>query len=92
MTDKQRQVEQLDVIEGADAGSLGIDEPPTSAPPGATVDPGQTRVPGEPMDGPGHEAKPWHTSLAAESDQAGVANEPPGEQEAQYPTGDDEAF
>lgn len=92
MTDKQRQVDHLDVIEGADAGALGIDEPPTSAPPGATVDAGEMRVPGEPMDGPGRELKPWHTSLAAESDQAGVANEPPGEQEAQYPTGDDEAF
>ena len=92
MTDKQRQVENLDVIEGTDAGALGIDEPPTSAPPGAEVDPGDTRVPGEPMDGPGHESKPWFTSLAAESDQAGVANEPPDEQEAQFPTGDDEAL
>ena len=92
MDDRQRQVENLDVIEGADAGSLGIDEPPESAPTAAAVDPGETRVPGAPMDGPGHEAKPWFTSLAAESDQAGVANEPPDEQEAQYPTGDDEAF
>ncbi len=92
MTDTQRQVDDLDVIDGADAGALGIDEPPPSAPPGATVDAGETRVPGRPMDGPGREAKPWFTSLAAESDQAGVANEPPGEQEAQYPTDDDEAF
>lgn len=92
MTDKQRQVEHLDVIEGADAGALGIDDPPASAPPGAAVDADEARVPGEPMNGPGHEAKPWFTSLAAESDQAGVANEPPSKQEAQYPTGDDEAF
>jgi hypothetical protein len=92
MTDKERQLEDLDVIEGADAGALGIDEPPTSAPPGAAVDAGVTHVPGAPMDGPGHEAKPWYTSLAAGSDQAGVANEPPGEQEAQYPIADDEAF
>ena len=92
MTDKQRQVEHLDVLEGADAGSLGIAEPPTSAPSGASVDAGERRVPGAPMTGPGREAKPWHTSLAAESDQAGVANEAPDEQDAQYPTGDDEAL
>jgi hypothetical protein len=83
MTDKERQLEDLDVIEGADAGALGIDEPPTSAPPGAAVDAGVTHVPGAPMDGPGHEAKPWYTSPAAERDQAGVAHAPPGEQEAQ---------
>ena len=92
MTDRQRQLDDLDVIEGADAASLGIDEPPTSAPAGASVKADETHVPGEPMDGPGYESRPWYTSLAAESDQAGVANEPPGEQEAQYPTGDDEAF
>ena len=92
MTDGQRQVDDLDVIEGADAGALGIDEPPVSAPPGASVDAGQRSVPGAPMDGPGHERKPWHTSLAAQSDQAGVGNEPPDAQDAQYPTGDDEAL
>jgi hypothetical protein len=92
MTDKERQLEDLDVIEGADAGALGIDEPPTSAPPGAAVDASETHVPGEPMDGPGHEAKPWYTSLAAESDQAGVGNDPPDAQPPQFPTGDDEAL
>lgn len=92
MDDRHRQVEQLDVIEGADAGALGIDAPPESAPAGAEVDRGGTRVPGASMDGPGREAKPWFTSLAARSDQAGVANEPPDEQDPQYPTGDDEAF
>jgi hypothetical protein len=92
MTEKQGQSENLDVIEGADAGALGTAEPPTSAPPGAAVDESETSMPGRPMDGPGREPKPWATSLAAESDQAGVANEAPDEQEAQYPTGDDEAF
>jgi hypothetical protein len=90
--DEQRKVDDLDVIEGADAGALGIDEPPESAPPGAAVDAGHASVPGAPMDGPGHEAKPWHTTLAAQSDQAGVANDPPDAQDAQYPTGDDEAL
>lgn len=92
MNDEQRQVERLDVIDGADAGSLGIDDPPASAPPGAVVDPGESRVPGAPKDGPGHEAKPWNTSLAADSEQAGVANDPPDAQEPQYPAGDDEAI
>ena len=92
MTDGQRGVDDLDVIDGADAGALGINEPPVSAPPGATVDAGQRSVPGPPMDGPGHEPKPWHTSLAAQSDQAGVGNDPPDAQDAQYPTGDDEAL
>jgi hypothetical protein len=31
-------------------------------------------------------SKPWFTSLAAESDQAGVANDPPDAQEPQFPT------
>jgi len=84
--------DELNVIEGADSGALGIDDPPASAPPGASVDPEETRVPGPELERPGTEAKPWASSLAARSDQAGVANDPPGAQEAQYPTGDDEAL
>lgn len=92
MTDTKRQVEHLDVTEGADAGSLGVAEPPTTAPAGASVDAAETRLPGEPIDGPRHEAKPWFTSLAAGSDQAGVANDPPPAQDAQDSTGDDETL
>ena len=87
MTDRKRRVQHLTVIKGADAGSLGIDDPPESAPPAASVDAGEARLPGEPMDGPGDEAKPWHTSLAAQSPQAGVANDPPAEPAAEETDG-----
>jgi hypothetical protein len=92
MDDKRGDAEDLDVIEGADAASLGIDDPPTGAPPGARVDAGEAHLPGPTFDGPIREAKPWASSLAAESSQAGVANEPLDEVEPQYPESDDEAF
>ena len=92
MDDKRGDADHLDVIEGADAGALGIDEPPVSAPPGARVDSGESHVPEPTFDGPNDEAKPWASSLAAESSQAGVANTPLDEIEPQYPESDDEAF
>ncbi|MGH2429601.1 MAG: hypothetical protein ACRDGV_12130 [Candidatus Limnocylindria bacterium] len=68
----------MGAIEGADAGALGMSEPPESAPPGAEVDDSEHMVPGGDFEeAPIREAKPWFTSLAAESDQAGVGNEPP---------------
>jgi hypothetical protein len=92
MHDKRDDVERLDVIEGADAGSLGIDDPPASAPPGARVDGAESHLPGATFDEPIREAKPWASSLAAESSQAGVGNMPLDEVEPQYPESDDEAF
>ena len=68
-------------IEGADSAALGTAATPATAPPGASVDPSESVVPGARFDRPLTEAKPWFTSLAAESDQAGVANEDPGEAE-----------
>lgn len=73
-------------IEGADAGALGTDAPPTPAPPGAEVDASEHLVPGAAFgEGPKTESKPWFTSLGAESDQAGVANDDPEAQEPGFP-------
>lgn len=82
MKDNEKPTHELDVIEGSDAAGVGLGEPPESAPSGAMVDGGETRVPGEPMGPPGQDSKPWHTTLAAKSHRAGVENEPV----------DDEAF
>ena len=41
----------------------------------ARVDEAETHVPGPTYDGPGRAERPWSSSLAAESPQAGVANE-----------------
>jgi hypothetical protein len=73
-------------LEGTDAGALGTDTPPTTAPPGAQVDASEHLVPGAKFDqGPKTDAKPWFTSLGAESDQAGVANDDPDAQEPAFP-------
>lgn len=80
------------MIEGADSAATGTAPAPESAPPGARVDDAEHRVPGPTYDGPGQAAKPWSTSLAAESSQAGVANDAAGAQDPQYPDGDDEAI
>jgi hypothetical protein len=82
MTDRRSPDDELAAIEGADPAALGISGPPESAPAGATVDDAEERLPGPPHDGPGRAVKPWASSLAAESGQAGVANEPPGDDEA----------
>jgi hypothetical protein len=73
-------------LEGADTGALGTDAPPSPAPPGAQVDASEHLVPGAKFgEGPKTEAKPWFTSLAAESHQAGVANDDPDAQEPTFP-------
>jgi hypothetical protein len=80
-------------IEGADDGSLGTSPAPESAPPGAEVPSVERLVPGANRDD--HrpdEAKPWFTSLAFESDQAGVGNDPPDAQEPLYPADDADAL
>lgn len=76
--DKDRSDRTPNVIEGADAGALGTNEPPHTAPEGARVDATERRVPGADFDDhPPTEEKPWFTSLAADSEQAGVANADP---------------
>ena len=81
MTDRRSSDDELAAIEGADPAALGISEPPESAPPGAAVDDAEEHVPGAAHDGPGRAVKPWASSLAADSTQAGVANDPPGDDE-----------
>jgi hypothetical protein len=64
-------------LEGADAAALGMAPPPESAPPGAQVSDAEHLVPGAEFGRQvADEEKPWFASLSAESDQAGVMNEP----------------
>ncbi len=91
MTDR-RPTDELNAIEGADEGALGVSDPPESAPRAATVEDAEHLVPGAKFDQPIREAKPWNTGLAYHGDQAGVANDPPAAQEEQFPEGDDEAI
>ena len=87
MDDKRSTVERLGGLAGADAAALGIDAPPESAPPSAQVDDEERLVPGANFDDARRDqAKPWFTSLAAESKQAGVANDPADAQEPQFPS------
>ena len=87
MDDKRSAVDRLGGLEGADAAALGIDAAPESAPPGAHVDDEERLVPGADFDDVRRdESKPWFTSLAADSGQAGVANDPPDAQEPQFPS------
>jgi hypothetical protein len=94
MEDRRSVSDDLGSIEGADDSSLGTGPAPESAPPGAEVSDEQHLVPGADFDERRHgaEEKPWFTSLAFESDQAGVANDPPDAQEPLHPTDDDEAL
>lgn len=90
MDEKRSAADKLGGLQGADAAALGVDAAPQSAPPGASVEDDEQLVPGASADDVDrHEAKPWFTSLAARSDQAGVANDPPDAQEPQFPTEDD---
>lgn len=87
MDDKRSSADRLGGLEGADAAALGTGTPPESAPPGARVDDEERLVPGATFDEMARDqAKPWFTSLAAGSDQAGVANDAPDAQEPQFPT------
>jgi hypothetical protein len=80
MTDSDAQEskrDRKDGVEGIDPAALGTAPPPQTAPPGASVDPSEETVPGANKgDRLPTESKPWFTSLAADSDQAGVGNEP----------------
>ncbi len=92
MDDARRPTDDLDAIEGADDGALGTAPPPQGAPPGARVPGEEHLVPGATFDEDHHaeESKPWFTTLAAESHQAGVANEAPDAQEPQFPAENDD--
>ena len=91
MDDERSPADKLRGIEGADAAALGVSPPPESAPPGAEVDDALNLVPGADFGlHPATDDKPWFTSLAAESGQAGVANDPPDAQEPEFPTSDED--
>lgn len=91
MDEPRSAAEKLGGLEGTDAGALGTDPPPESAPESARVDGEETRVPGADFgDRPATDSKPWFTTLAAESDQAGVANDPPDAQEPEFPSRDED--
>ena len=93
MDEKRPTDDGLHALEGADAGALGVSPPPEPASPAASVDGSEELVPGATLgDRPLTESKPWFTTLAAESHQAGVGNEPPDAQEGQFPDSDDEAL
>ena len=91
MDDPRSAADRLKAIEGADAGALGITPPPEPASTDAQEPVDEHRVPGATYgDRIPDEAKPWFTSLAAESDQAGVANDAPDAQERDSPDPDEE--
>ena len=86
MDDTRRERDALGAIEGADSASLGLTPKPEAAPEAAEVDGSQHLVPGANWDDTRpDEPKPWQTTLAARSDQAGVANDPPDAQPPLYP-------
>ncbi len=86
MDDKRASGDRLDAIEGADSAALGLTGVPQTAPPGAKVEDTERLVPGADFDDTRkNEAKPWQTSLAAGSEGAGVANDPPDAQPPLYP-------
>jgi hypothetical protein len=91
--DDERSTEGLGGLEGADAAALGAEPLPESAPTAAQVDDAENLVPGATFGlHPATADKPWFISLAAESDQAGVGNEPLDAQEPEFPHEDDEAL
>jgi hypothetical protein len=89
MDNDRSTADRLEGIEGVDDGALGTSPPPETAPPGAAVSGEEHLVPGATFDERrGYDEKPWATSLAFESDQAGVGNDPADAQEPLYPTDD----
>lgn len=91
MNDERRAADKLSGIEGTDAAALGTESPPESAPASAEVDDEENVVPGADFGfRPAVEDKPWFTTLSAESDQAGVGNDPPDAQDPNYTPTDEE--
>ncbi len=92
MNDERPKSDRFGAIEGADDAALGQTPPPEPPSPAAQVEDEEHLVPGARFgDRIADEAKPWSTTLAYESGQAGVANDHPEEQDPQFPQGDDEA-
>ena len=90
MDDPRNPVDGPHGIEGSDDAALGVAPAPESAP-SAEVDADEQLVPGAGFDDrPAVASKPWFTSLAAGSDQAGVANDPPDAQAPEFPTSDED--
>ena len=83
MNDTRSTGDRLRGVEGTDDAALGISPPPESAPAAAEIDDGEeVLVPGADFaDRLPTDRKPWFTSLAAESGQAGVGNDPDGAQD-----------
>ena len=85
MDDTRPPAEPSGAIEGADAASLGTTPQPEPPSPAVQVDADEELVPGATFgERIPDEPKPWFTSLSAESDQAGVANDDPRMQEDPY--------
>jgi hypothetical protein len=81
MDDRRSAADRLGSIEGADEGALGTKPTPEPAPTDAQEQVDERTVPGATYgERSPDESKPWFTSVAAESDQAGVANDPPDAQ------------
>ena len=82
MDERRSAADRLRALEGVDAGALGLTPPPEPAQPDAQQPVEEHPVPGANDDDRVlDESKPWFTSLAAESDQAGVANDAPDAQQ-----------
>ena len=91
MEERRSAADKLAGLDGTDAGALGTAPPPESAPDAAEIDHEENRVPGASFgDRLPTEEKPWMTSLAAESGQAGVANDPADAKEPDHTPPDDE--
>ncbi len=90
MNDRRSAGDRLEAIEGADDAALGVTSPPEPMPPDAQEPVDEQLLPGATHgDRVADESKPWFTTLAAESEQAGVANDPPDAQPPEFPDQDD---
>jgi hypothetical protein len=66
----------MNTIAGTDAGALGIGDTQRTDPPHADTAPSRPTPPAGFDPNEARESKPWFTTLAARSEQAGVANDP----------------
>jgi hypothetical protein len=90
MDEKRSTLDRLGGLDGTDAAAIGVDDPVETAGSRAVVDDEESSVPGAHMDEvPRDQEKPWFTSLAAESDQAGVANDRADAEDPLFPDEDE---
>jgi hypothetical protein len=90
MDDRRSPDDSDATIEGTDPAALGVTPPPEPTPANAQEPIDEQLVPGATFgERVANESKPWFTSLAAESEQAGVANDPPDAQPPEFPDQDD---